>query len=81
MRSFSGTLTYKENLGADTYLHLATHDGAHRLLVRAETREAVALPLQQTVHAGLARGGALVFGADGRRLAFRDAALARAEVA
>ncbi|MEM6354811.1 MAG: ABC transporter ATP-binding protein [Pseudomonadota bacterium] len=78
-RAIAGRLIYKENLGADTYLHLATHDGAHRLLVRAETRDAAKLSLQQTVHAGLARGEALVFGADEQRLTVRDAGKAQVE--
>ncbi|MEL6101820.1 MAG: ABC transporter ATP-binding protein [Pseudomonadota bacterium] len=64
----SGTLTFKENLGADIYLHLAVSDGQHRVIVRTEAAMAATLSVGDSVHVEQDRGEALVFDAEGRRV-------------
>jgi len=68
--TLSGSLVYRENLGADVYLHLDL--GTTRLVVRAGVEEARDYSLGERVHAVPKHDKALVFAGDGRRLRFRD---------
>ncbi|WP_299396322.1 ABC transporter ATP-binding protein [Pelagibius sp.] len=68
--TLSGSLIYRENLGADVYLHLDL--GTLRLVVRAGVEEARDYSLGARVHAVPRHDKALVFAEDGRRLRFRD---------
>ncbi|WP_422364742.1 ABC transporter ATP-binding protein [Pelagibius sp.] len=73
--AFSGSVTYRENLGADVYLHLDL--GGHRLVVRTPGETATNISLGDLVHAAPAPGKAMTFAKDGRRLRFPDEAPGR----
>lgn len=66
---FAGRLVYKENLGADVYLHVALDDGAHRIIARVTPPEAHDAAIGDELRLGADPGAAMVFGSDGRRLA------------
>ncbi|MEO1612544.1 MAG: ABC transporter ATP-binding protein, partial [Pseudomonadota bacterium] len=68
--ALSGRVVHVENLGSDIFLHLAAGD--HRITCRIAPQDLADAPLGADVHVRRARGAALVFGADGRRLALRD---------
>ncbi len=74
---FSGQLTYKENLGSDVYLHVALHDGAHNIIVRAQPHTADDISIGDTVSVGHVPGKALVFDSNGERLAMVASGKAR----
>ena len=71
--AMDGRLVFKENLGADTYVHIAVADGAHRVVLRIDTATAANLALGARVWVAQAGGEALAFDAAGRRLRFVDA--------
>ncbi len=70
--TLSGSVVYRENLGADVYLHLDL--GTTRLVVRAGVEEARDYSLGARVNAVPRHDKALVFAKDGQRLRFRDEA-------
>ena len=65
---FVGRLTYKENLGADVYLHVALDGGANRIIARVTPPEAHNAAIGDELRLGAEPGKAMVFGANGRRL-------------
>ncbi len=68
--SLSGTVTHKENLGAEVFLHLALADGAHRMILRAEAEQVHDTSLLSRIDIAFRPGRALIFGAKGERLRF-----------
>ena len=64
----SGSLVYRENLGADLFLHVALDSVPQPLIVRSDPALAGALALGDPVTVGLAAEHLLLFDADGRRL-------------
>ena len=66
---FVGQVTHKENLGSDIYLHVALNDGALRIVARAKPFEAQDVAIGAELWIGREGGKAMVFGADGQRLA------------
>ena len=64
----SGSLVYRENLGADLFLHVALDSVPQPLIVRSDPALAGALTLGDPVTVGLAAEHLLLFDADGRRL-------------
>ena len=66
---FTGRLVYKENLGSDVFLHVAPGDGSQRIIVRVTPPEAHGAAIGESIHIGADADRALVFGANGRRLA------------
>ena len=65
---FVGRLVYKENLGADVFLHITLDDGANRIIARVTPPEAQGAAIGDELRLGADPGKAMVFGADGRRL-------------
>ena len=65
---FVGRLVYKENLGADVFLHITLDDGANRIIARVTPPEAQGAAIGDELRLGAAPGKAMVFGAAGRRL-------------
>jgi multiple sugar transport system ATP-binding protein len=72
MNSLSGAIVHRENLGADVYLHLDL--GGPRIVVRADPGLAQNLSIGDVAHATPLRDKALIFAADGTRLAFAERA-------
>ncbi len=66
---FVGQVTHKENLGSDIYLHVALNDGALRIVARARPFEAQDVAIGAELWIGREGGKAMVFGAEGQRLA------------
>ena len=66
---FVGRLVYKENLGADVFLHVVLDGGAHRMVARATPPQAQGTTVGGEIRLGADTGKAMVFGANGRRLA------------
>lgn len=65
---FVGRLVYKENLGADVFLHITLDDGANRIIARVTPPEAQGAAIGDELRLGADPGKAMVFGAAGRRL-------------
>ena len=66
---FGGRLVYKENLGADVYLHAALADGAHRIIARVTPAQAHDAAVGDELWLDPDGGRTMAFGPDGRRLA------------
>ena len=66
---FAGRLVYKENLGADVYLHARLAGGAHRIIARVTPGQAHDAAIGDELWLDPDRGRTLAFGPDGRRLA------------
>ncbi len=69
---FAGRLIYRENLGADVYLHVTLADGAHRIIARVTPAEAHDTVVGDELWLDPDGGRTMVFGADGRRLALAE---------
>lgn len=67
------TVTHKENLGADFYLHGHLNGGETPVVARAHPEQAHAVSVGARLFLQAAAGAALAFGADDRRLAFAGA--------
>lgn len=67
------TVTHKENLGSDFFLHGHLNGSDHRVITRATPEEAVGISVGAEVFLRTAPGAALVFGEDNRRIAFAEA--------
>ena len=65
---FSGTLSYKENLGSDVFLHLETEGCEQKVVLRVKPTEADYAQLGQTICYSAEPGKMIVFGVDGKRL-------------
>ena len=70
---FSGRLVYKENLGADVFLHAALDGGAHRIIARVTPAQAHDIAVGDELRLDPERARTLAFGPDGRRLALAEA--------
>ena len=66
---FAGRLVYKENLGADVFLHATLADGAHRIIARVTPAQAHDAAVGDELWLDPDRGRTMAFGPDGRRLA------------
>ena len=64
------TVTHKENLGSDFYLHGHLNGGATPVVARAHPEQAHDVSIGARLFLQAAAGAALAFGADDRRLAF-----------
>ena len=69
---FGGRLVYKENLGADVFLHAALDGGAHRIIARVTPAQAHDVAVGDELRLDPDRARTLVFGPDGRRLALAE---------
>lgn len=73
---FKARLIHKENLGSDVFLHVVLEDVASasgcRLVVRTVPQVARGLTVGSVMRVRIDAAKALVFGADGARIAFRD---------
>ena len=69
---FAGRLAYKENLGSDVFLHVALDEGTQRVIARVTPPEAHGAAIGEQIHLRADSERALVFGADGRRLAIAE---------
>ncbi|MEP0521014.1 MAG: ABC transporter ATP-binding protein [Hyphomicrobiales bacterium] len=67
-QSFPGMVTYRENLGADVFLHLAIEDGSQKIVVRAAPSEVSGIGANDTVYIGLTKTTPLVFNESGKRV-------------
>ncbi len=67
--SLPGKIVHKENLGSDVYLHLATSDGAHRVVVRTTPYAVQDAAIGDLVQVDWDTGKLMAFDKDGRRLA------------
>lgn len=67
-KTFKGTVIYRENLGADVYLHLAIEDGAQKIVVRAVPSEVSNVGKDDVVHIGQTNNLPLVFNESGKRV-------------
>ena len=70
---FMGRLTYRENLGADLFLHLAVEGLEDKIVIRAKPHEADLAAAGEEIRFRGEAGKARVFGADGKRVALVDA--------
>lgn len=70
--ALNGRVTFAENLGADTYLHVALGDGAHPVQLRIDSHIAAGLAPGAEVHVRHGRGAALIFDGAGKRLRFAE---------
>lgn len=70
--AFSGTVTYRENLGSDIFVHLAVADGRHKLIVRASPETASAVGMGDTVCAMPELRKWLAFASQGHRLGLAE---------
>ena len=66
-------ISHKENLGSDCFLHGHVTDGGQRVIARAAPELAAALSIGADIHVRPKPGTAMAFGADHRRLRFREA--------
>lgn len=64
----TGRLVYRENLGADLFLHVALEGVSQPVILRSDPAVAGALALGDPVTVGLAAEHLLLFDAEGRRL-------------
>lgn len=71
--ALEGRVTFAENLGADTFLHVAVEDGTHRVQLRVDSHVATGIAAGSEVRVRRQRGEALVFDSNGKRLRFADA--------
>lgn len=69
---FVGKVTYKENLGADVFLHVALNDGTLQIIARVTPLEAQDISIGTDVWLGHEPDKTIAFGADGRRLPLTD---------
>ena len=69
---FAGRLVYKENLGADVYLHAALVDGAHRIIARVTPAQAHDAMVGDELWLDPDASRTMAFGPDGQRLALAD---------
>ena len=74
---FVGRLVYKENLGADVFLHVVLDGGAHRIVARATPPQAQGASVGEEIRLGADMDKAMVFGANGQRLALAGDAAER----
>ncbi len=72
--AMKGRVVHKENLGADIYLHISLHDGAHRLVVRAAPIEGIPVSIGQDVAFKRLHGVAMAFDPQGKRVDLTDEA-------
>jgi multiple sugar transport system ATP-binding protein len=77
--ALNGRVTFAENLGADTYLHVALEDGAHPVQLRIDSHVAAGLATGSAVHVCHGRGAALIFDGAGKRLRMADATIPTAQ--
>ena len=68
--SWPFTISHKENLGSDYFLHGHVNGGGQRVIARAAPELAAQVSLGQEVHVRPRPGKAMAFGADNRRLRF-----------
>ena len=66
---FAGRLVYKENLGADVFLHVTVADGAHRIIARVTPAQAHDAAVGDDLWLEPDGDRTMAFGPDGRRLA------------
>ena len=66
---FAGRLVYKENLGADVFLHATLEDGAHRIIARVTPAQAHDAAVGDELWLEPDGARTMVFGPDGQRLA------------
>ena len=66
---FAGRLVYKENLGADVFLHVTVADGAHRIIARVTPAQAHDAAVGDELWLEPDGDRTMAFGPDGRRLA------------
>ena len=66
---FAGRLVYKENLGADVFLHATLEDGAHRIIARVTPAQAHDAAVGDALWLEPDGARTMVFGPDGQRLA------------
>jgi multiple sugar transport system ATP-binding protein len=66
--SFSGELTYKENLGSDVFLHLDIAAINQKVVIRTEPQEANSSKIGETVSFGANQNKYLVFDENGKRI-------------
>ena len=66
---FTGRLVYKENLGADVFLHVTVADGAHRIIARVTPAQAHDAAVGDDLWLEPDGDRTMAFGPDGRRLA------------
>ena len=69
---FTGRLTYRENLGADLFLHLAVEGLDDKIVIRAKPHEARLAAIGEEIRFRGEAGMARVFGADGKRVALKE---------
>ncbi len=67
-KTFTGKLTYKENLGSEAFLYVAVNYGEDSVIVRADPVEAHDISVGDEVSIAHVPGKALIFDEDGQRL-------------
>nr|WP_245776403.1 ABC transporter ATP-binding protein [Thalassovita taeanensis] len=58
---FSGTETYRENLGSDVFVHVAVSDGQHRVVLRLSPAQASSIRSGDAIHIAMDPAHVLVF--------------------
>ena len=66
--SFSGKLTYKENLGSDVFLHLDMGLGNQKVVIRTDPQDANSAKIGEKISFGANPNKYLVFDNDGKRI-------------
>ena len=66
--SFTGKLTYKENLGSDVFLHLDIGAINQKVVIRTEPQESNSSKIGETVSFGANQNKYLVFDENGKRI-------------
>jgi multiple sugar transport system ATP-binding protein len=66
--SFSGELTYKENLGSDVFLHLDIGLTDQKVVIRTEPQESNSSKIGETISFSASHNKYLVFDQNGKRL-------------
>lgn len=77
-KTFDGTLTYKENLGAEAFLHVKVNDVTDKVIIRVDPAESHNINMGDEVFISQLPGKALIFDQDGRRIALSASAVSEA---
>lgn len=67
-KTFTGKLTYKENLGSEAYLYVSVNYGENSVIVRVDPLEAHDIAIGDEISIAHVSGKALVFDQNGHRL-------------